>query len=107
VYYVEFIRKRPDVSWTDFQRVIRIAYKHWAELHPDDSPILALGRTWRLGPHNASYIIIWNIPDLARIDEWTRARRADVASEEAVTGGTLSVAEIEAGVYDDIGLELA
>jgi hypothetical protein len=68
--------------------------------------VLAMGRTWRLGPRDASYIIVWKIPDFARIDEWTRARREDPASAGAVDEGTLSVADMDAGVYDDIGLEL-
>jgi hypothetical protein len=106
VYYVEFFRKKPDVSWEEFGRVVSTAYKHWVELHPEDAPVLAVGRTWRLGPAEAPYIIAWKIPDFARIDEWTRARREDEASEAAVMQGTLSVADIDAGVYDDIGSEL-
>jgi hypothetical protein len=51
-------------------------------------------------------MIVWRIPDIARIDDWTRARRDDLASENAVMQGTLSVADIDAGVYDDIGLEM-
>jgi hypothetical protein len=106
MYYVEFFRKKPDVSWEDFRRVVEGAYKRWAEIHPEDAPVLAMGRTWRLGPRDASYIIVWKIPDFARIDEWTRARREDPASAAAVDEGTLSVADMDAGVYDDIGLEL-
>lgn len=106
MYYVEFFRKKPDVSWEEFRRVVEGAYKHWMELHPGDAPALAVGRTWRLGPRNASYIIAWRIPDFAHIDEWTRARRADPASDAAVMKGTLSVADMDAGVYEDIGMEL-
>ena len=106
MYYVEFIRKRPDVSWQDFREVIGRAYRHWAELHPEDAPVLAVGRTWRLGPEDAQYMIVWRIPDFARIDEWTRARQEDLASAEAVDRGTLSVADMQAGVYADIGEEL-
>jgi hypothetical protein len=106
VYYVEFFRKKPEVSWEDFQRVVSGAYRHWAELHPEDAPVLAIGRTWRLGPSDAPYLIVWKLPDFARIDEWTKARREDAASEKAVVQGTLSVADMDAGVYDDIGLEM-
>jgi hypothetical protein len=106
VYYVEFFRKKPDVSWEDFQRVVGGAYKRWVELHPDDSPVLAMGRTWRLGPRDASYVIVWKIPDFTRIDDWTRARREDPASDAAVMQGTLSVADMDAGVYEDLGFEL-
>jgi hypothetical protein len=106
VYYVEFFRKKPDVSWDEFERVVEGAYKHWAELHPEDAPVLAMGRTWRLGPREASYVIVWKIPDFARIDDWTRARRDDPASDAAVLEGTFSVADMDAGVYDDIGKEM-
>jgi hypothetical protein len=106
VYYVEFIRKRDDVSWERFREVIGRAYKHWAELHPEDAPALAIGRTWRLGPREAQYMIVWRIPDAARIDEWTAARKADPASARAIDEGTLSVAHIDGGVYADIGDEM-
>jgi hypothetical protein len=106
MYYVEFFRKRPNVTWDEFNRVVRGAYKHWVELHPEDAPVLAVGRTWRLGPSAAQYMIVWEIPDFARIDEWTRARREDEASDAAVMTGTLSVADMDAGVYEDIGSEL-
>jgi hypothetical protein len=106
MYYVEFFRKKPDVSWDQFRQVIDVAYRKWAELHPEDSPVLAIGRTWRLGPGATPYIIIWKIPDFARIDEWTASRRADSASAAAIEQGTLSVADMDAGVYEDIGTEL-
>jgi hypothetical protein len=106
VYYVEFFRKKPEVSWEDFQRVVSGAYRRWVELHPGDAPVLAIGRTWRLGPSDAPYIIVWKIPDFARIDEWTSARRDDAASEAAVMEGTLSVADMDAGVYEEIGVEM-
>lgn len=106
MYYIEFIRKKPGVSWDEFSDVIRSAFKRWAELHPEDAPVLAVGRTWRLGPEEAPYMIVWKIPDFARIDAWTAARRNDLTSDEAVMRGTLSVADMQAGVYDDIGLEM-
>ena len=106
MYYVEFFRKRPDVAWDEFNRVVRGAYKHWVELHPEDAPVLAVGRTWRLGPGTAQYMIVWKIPDFARLDEWTRARRDDESSDAAVMQGTLSVADMDAGVYEDLGLEM-
>jgi hypothetical protein len=46
------------------------------------------------------------IPAFARIDEWTAARRSDPASAAAVDRGTLSVADLDAGVYEEIGSEL-
>ena len=106
MHYVELFRKKPDVSWEKFCSVVEGAFTRWAELHPADAPVLAIGRTWRLGPPEASYIIVWKIPDFARIDEWTAARRRDPESAAAVDEGTLSVADMDAGVYEDIGLEM-
>jgi hypothetical protein len=106
VYYIEFFRKKPNVSLEEFQRVVGGGFKRWAKLHPEDAPVLAIARTWRLGPAEAQYMIVWEIPDFARIDEWTVARRSDPASAAAVDEGTISVADVDAGVYEDIGLEL-
>jgi hypothetical protein len=105
-YYIEFIRKRDDVPWDVFDSVIRTAYRRWASLHPEDRPVLAVGRTWRLGPTHAPYMIAYEIPNMARIDEWTAARREDLESSAAIDQGTLSVAEIDAGVYERIGDEM-
>lgn len=106
MYYVEFVRKKPHISWDQFNKVIRTAFKKWEALHPDDVPVLAVGRTWRLGPEEVPYMIVWKIPSFARIDEWSEVRRRDLASDNAVMEGTLSVADIQAGVYEDIGLEM-
>jgi hypothetical protein len=106
LYYVEFIRKRPDVTWERFREVVGRAYTRWAEQHPEDAPVLAIGRTWRLGPSNASYIIVWRVDDFSRVDDWTELRRRDVESAAIVDEGTLSVSEIDAGMYEDIGSEL-
>ncbi len=106
VYYVEFFRKRDDVSWAEFRGMIERAYKKWAEIHPEDAPVLAIGRTWRLAPHELAYLIVWRIDHLSRIDEWTSVRRSDPASAAAIEQGTLSVSDMNAGVYDHTGFEL-
>src|SRR4051794_9190003 len=102
MYYIEFLRKKPEVTWDRFRKVVTEAHRHWATLHPDDAPILAIGRTWRLGPPDAAYMIVWKIPAFARVDEWTALRHSDVASARAIEDGTLSVADLDAGVYEDI-----
>ena len=106
MYYVEFFRKKPDVSWEDFNASSRAptsAGPSSIPRMPPCSPSAARGG-WARGTR--TYIIVWKIPDFARIDEWTRARRDDPASAAAVDQGTISVADMDAGVYDDIGLEL-
>jgi hypothetical protein len=105
VYYIEFLRRKADVSWDEFRRVVEGACRQWSGLHPEDVPVLAIGRTWRLGPRDIPYMIVWRIPDMARIDSWTRARIDDPASEDAIRTGVLAVAEIDGGVYADIGTE--
>jgi hypothetical protein len=102
MYYVEFFTKKPDVSWEQFERVVKVAFRRWADHHPEDAPVLAIGRTWRLGPPTASYMIVWRIPNFARLDEWTEARRNDLESAQAISEGTLSVADMDAGVYDEV-----
>jgi hypothetical protein len=51
-------------------------------------------------------MIVWEIPDFARIDAWTAARHEDRRSDDLILKGTLSVADVDAGVYQDIGLEM-
>ena len=105
MYYVEFIRKRSDVPWPEFH-----AWSRW--------------RT------SAGWIFIPRMHPFSRsavLGGWARARRStslfgrsrasavltngrmrgDARSESAaaIEGGTLSVADMDGGVYDDIGLE--
>ena len=106
MYYVEFFRKKPEVSWEHFRSVVEGGYRRWVELHPQDAPVLAVGRTWRLGPKDFSYMIVYRIKNFAQIDEWTALRKGDPDSEKAIMQGTLSVAEMDSGIYEDIGMEL-
>jgi|TARA_B100000315_G_scaffold31854_1_gene26904 hypothetical protein len=106
MYYVEFFRKKSNVSWETFRSVVEGGYKRWVELHPEDAPVLAIGRTWRLGPPDSSYMIVYRIRDFAQLDEWTKSRSSDSDSEKAIMEGTLAVADMDSGVYEDIGMEL-
>ena len=106
MYYVEFFKKKPNVSWEQFRDVIEGGYRRWVELHPEDAPVLAVGRTWRLGPRDASYMIVYKIENFSQLDEWTINRVSDPDSEKAIMEGTLAVADMDSGVYEDIGMVL-
>ena len=105
MYYVEFFRKKADVSWETFRSVVEGGYKRWVELHPEDAPVVAIGRTWRLGPSSSPYIIVYKINNFSQLDEWTKRRSNDPDSEKAIMEGTLAVADMDSGIYEDIGME--
>ena len=98
MYYVEFFRKRDGVPIEEFHREVRQSYSQWQQDHPQDELVLLIGRTWRLGPR-PSYICVWKIRDLARIDEWRR----DMPGPD-VMDRTVQIIE-DAGVYEDLGQE--
>jgi hypothetical protein len=106
VYYIEFFRKRPEVSWEQFSEVIGRNFRTWAEEHPEDKPVLAIGRTWRLGPESVPYMVVWEIPSFAHIDEWSALRKRDEASRLGGEGSLLSVAIVDGGIYETIGEEV-
>jgi hypothetical protein len=102
VYYVEFYSRKPSVDPKVFQETVKRTDAYWASANPQDRPVLAIGRTWRLGgPH---YIVVWEIDSAARIDEWTEQRRSDPEAARAIDEW-LSVVDCDAGLYEDIGLE--
>jgi hypothetical protein len=94
MYYVEFYSRKPRVSPEQFRDTVKRTDAWWAANNPEDRPVLAIGRTWRLGgPH---YIVVWEIDSAARIDEW---------NERAIEDW-LEVVDCDAGLYEDLGLEL-
>ena len=102
MYYVEFYSRKPGVDPERFRETVKRTDAYWAEANPQDRPVLAIGRTWRLGgPH---YIVVWEIDSAARIDEWTEQRLADPDARQAIEDW-LEVVDCDAGLYEDIGLE--
>ena len=102
MYYVEFYSRKPGVDPERFRETVKRTDAYWAAANPQDRPVLAIGRTWRLGgPH---YIVVWEIDSAARIDEWTEQRRADPDARKAIEDW-LEVVDCDAGLYEDIGLE--
>jgi hypothetical protein len=102
VFYVELYSRKSHVEPELFQKTVKRTDALWAAGNPQDRPILAVGRTWRLGgPH---YIVVWEIESAARIDEWTDQRRSDPEAARLIDEW-LGVVDCNAGVYGHIGLE--
>ena len=51
-------------------------------------------------------MIVYKIENFSQLDEWTINRVSDPDSEKAIMEGTLAVADMDSGVYEDIGMEL-
>jgi hypothetical protein len=102
MYYIEFYSRKTGVSAETFHETVKRTDAYWAENNPQDRPVLALGRTWRLGgPH---YMKIWEIDSAARIDEWTEQRASDPEADRMINEW-LSVVDCDAGLYEDLGSE--
>ena len=96
--YVEFIERDRAMPIEIFRQLGRQG-SAWAE-GAADRMILQLGRTLRIGPA-PSYLCLWEIPDLARLDAWE-----DYFHSPAALANTRSLAMHRAihiqraGVYD-------
>lgn len=51
-------------------------------------------------------MIVYKIQNFSQLDEWSKNRSRDSDSEKAIMEGTLAVADMDSGVYEDIGMEL-
>jgi hypothetical protein len=71
--YIEFIRRLPGVDLNAFRTVLKHVQSTWSKEHSDDRLVLAVGRTWRIGPE-PEYVFAWYTPGsgLERIDGWER-----------------------------------
>lgn len=78
--YIEFISRRAGVSLEAFHQVAGRGQTGWADENAEDQLLLALGRTWRVGPE-PEYLGVWFSPDgdLGRLDEWERIFRSGAA----------------------------
>jgi hypothetical protein len=102
VYYVEFYSRKPGVDHRTFQETVLRTDAYWASANPQDRPVIAMARTWRLGgPH---YIVIWEIDSAARIDEWKLQLQSDPEAQRHMEDW-LSVVDCDAGLYEQIGDE--
>jgi hypothetical protein len=103
MYYVEFYSRKPGVSAEQFSETVKRTDAWWAANNPEDRPVLAIGRTWRLG--GPQYIVVWRIGAAARIDEWNERRRTDPEARKAIEDW-LEVVDCDAGLYEDFGEEM-
>jgi len=100
VIYVEYTSRRSGVSLETFHKIMRLGQGGWASDHADDTTVLLLGRTWRLGPE-PEYLCVWHSPafGLERLDDWERVFRtgdADVYEEPFQMAARIE----QAGCYD-------
>jgi hypothetical protein len=103
MYYVEFYSRKPGVTAERFHETVTRTHSWWAANNPEDRPVLAIGRTWRLGgPH---YVVVWQIDSAARLDEWNERRRSDPDARQAIEDW-LEVVDCDAGLYEDFGAEM-
>jgi hypothetical protein len=103
MYYVEFYSRKAGVSAERFRETVKRTDAYWSAANPQDKPVLAIGRTWRLGgPH---YIVVWQIDSAARIDEWNDQRLSDPEARKAIEDW-LEVVDCDAGLYEDLGQEM-
>lgn len=104
MYYIEFVERNAAVSQKRFQEVVRMSNERWQREHPEDELVLMIGRTWRMGP-KPGYMVIWRIKDFSTFNRWS----AEFSTDETLRKhgefeevGTI----VDAGVYEDIGLEV-
>jgi hypothetical protein len=96
--YVEFIECDRTMPVEIF-RYLGNQESAWSE-GSVDKMVLQLGRTMRLGPH-PSYLALWDIPDLKRLDEWEDYFRAPAAGQNRRSQAMHRAIHIQrAGVYD-------
>ena len=98
--YIEYISRRDGANLSDFHRWMSNGLEGWDAGYQEDLLILAISRTWRLGP-DPEHIAVWDSPrsGFERIDEWDRIFRSGAADhlEEPLQ----KVARIEAaGCYE-------
>lgn len=69
--YIEFIRRRASADLDGFRKVLTGGQQGWADSYAADRLVLAVGRTWRIGP-DMEYLFVWHCPghDLERLDDW-------------------------------------
>jgi hypothetical protein len=71
--YVEYISRRAGVSIEAFHFATGRGQYGWSDEHSDDTLLLNLGRTFRVGPE-PEYVAVWYSPGfgLERIGDWER-----------------------------------
>jgi len=100
VIYVEFIERD---RWMPIEvfRHLGNQKSSWAE-GAVDRMVLQLGRTLRLGPR-PSYLCLWDIPDIGRLDAWESYFHSPAALENSRSQAMHRAINIDrAGLYDTL-----
>jgi hypothetical protein len=96
--YIEFIEREAGTPIEVF-RHLGNQQSAWSEVATDQM-ILQLGRTLRLGPR-PSYLCLWEIPDIGRLDAWEEYFRSSAAAENPRSQAMHRAINIQrAGLYD-------
>lgn len=99
--YIEYFRRRPEVSVEDFHARVAQGLA-WESEYSEDRLILKAGRTWRLGSL-PEYFIVWHTPGAGfeRFEAWEKAFRSGEADK--FEHPFLSAARVEfAGCYEEL-----
>jgi hypothetical protein len=96
--YIEYI-ERDRTMPVEIFRYLGNQESAWTE-GSVDKMVLQLGRTMRLGPH-PSYLALWDIPDLKRLDDWEDYFHSPSAGQNRRSQAMHRAIHIQrAGVYD-------
>jgi hypothetical protein len=96
--YIEFIEREAGTPIEVF-RHLGNQQSAWSEV-ATDRMILQLGRTLRLGPR-PSYLCLWEIPDIGRLDTWEEYFHSSAAAENRRSQAMHRAISIQrAGLYD-------
>jgi hypothetical protein len=71
--YIEYISRKSGVSLQAFRQVVGSLQSGWEAHHSDDDTLLLnIARTWRVGPE-PEFLTVWLSPSgLERLDQWER-----------------------------------
>lgn len=96
--YIEFIEREAGTPIEVF-RHLGNQQSAWSEV-ATDRMILQVGRTLRLGP-KPSYLCLWEIPDIGRLDAWEEYFNSGAAVENRRSQAMHRAISIQrAGLYD-------
>ena len=96
--YIEFIEREAGTPIEVF-RHLGNQQSAWSEV-ATDRMILQVGRTLRLGP-KPSYLCLWEIPDIGRLDAWEEYFNSGAAAENRRSQAMHRAISIQrAGLYD-------
>jgi hypothetical protein len=99
--YIEFIERDRTMPIEIFRQLGNQG-SAWAD-GAEDRMILQLGRTMRIGPA-PSYLCLWEIPDLGRLDAWESYFHSPAAVKNSRSQAMHRAIHIQrAGIYDILG----